>query len=262
MAPTDEYAPIADLYDLWALDVDSYVPFYVSEAVGAGGPVLEVGVGTGRVAAAIAAAGPQVVGTDVSPSMLARARRRVVDEGIADRVELVDADMRDFDLGRQFPLAIMPHHVFAHALTVTDQLDALGAIRRHLQPGGRLILDLPVPTETDFRARDDLHREGRFTLDDGTEAVLWRAVDFEPGTQLLRFHFVVDRLAADGTVTDRSHAESTVRQCSPGEVEHALARAGFRVDERWGWFDRRPYDGDSPELVWAAVREDAWQRRP
>jgi SAM-dependent methyltransferase len=258
--PVDEYAAIADVYDLWSADVTADVPFYVSEARSSGGPVLEVGVGTGRVAVAIARAGVEVVGIDVSPSMLARARRRVADEAMTDRIELIEADMRGFELGRTFPLAVLPYRVLSHALTTDEQLRTLKAVREHIQPGGRIVFNLPVPTGAELRGTDGLHREGRFRLDDGTDAVLWRQTDLEPATQLLRSAFVVDHLDGDGRVTARVHGESTSRLAAPGEIEHALARAGLRLVDRWGWFDRRPYGPDSTELVWAAVREDAWRR--
>ncbi len=86
MTATDEFAMIADVYDLWSSDMTADVPFYVSEAVGSSGPVLEIGVGTGRVAVAMARAGVDVVGIDVSPSMLQRARRRVEGQRLTDRV--------------------------------------------------------------------------------------------------------------------------------------------------------------------------------
>lgn len=256
----DEYAAIADVYDLWSADMTADIPFYVSEAVSYGGPVLEVGVGTGRVSVAVAKAGVDVVGVDNSPSMLQRARARVDTEGLAGRIDLHEADMRRLDLGRTFPLAILPYRVLAHALTVDEQLATLRSIRAHLPPGGRLVFNLPVPSAEDLALRDGLQREGRYRLDDGSEAVLWREARYEPGTQLIRFGFVVDHLDDHGVVVDRVHGDTTVRQCSPGEIEHALARAGFKLVDRWGWFDHRAFDATSTEMVWAAVREDSWRR--
>lgn len=256
----DEYATIADVYDLWSSDMTADVPFYVGEAVAAGGPVLEVGVGTGRIALAIAAMGVDVVGIDVSQTMLDRARRRVADDPNGARVELVEADMRTLDLGRTFPLVILPYRVFAHALTTDQQVDTLRRLRDHLAPGGRLVLNVTVPHGDDLRSWDGLNFEGRYTLDDGHEAVLWRQVEYEPATQLLTFHFVVDHLDADGVVVRRQHGSSLVRQNVPGEVDHALARAGFEVDDRWGWFDHRPFGGHATEYVVAATRVDEWRR--
>ena len=256
----DEYAAIAAVYDLWSADMTADVPFYVAEAVADGGPVLEIGVGTGRVAAAMARAGVEVVGIDVSPSMLARAREALADEGVADRVTLVEADMRRFALDRTFPLAVLPYRVFAHARTVEEQVQTLRSVRDHLDPGGRIILNVTVPHVADLTAWDGLRHEGQFTLPDGETAVLWRQADYEPGTQQLTFHFVVDHLGDGGEVTRRVHGSSTVRQTTPGEVDHALARAGFTVQDRWGWFDRRPLGAHATEYVVSATRGDRWTR--
>jgi len=256
----DEYASIADVYDLWSADMTADVPFYVSEAVAAKGPVLEVGVGTGRVAVAMARAGAEVVGIDVSPSMLTRAKDRVDREELDGRISLVEADMRTVDLGRTFALVVLPYRVFCHALTTDEQVQTLTTLRNHLQPGGRLILNVPIPRAEDLDWRDGLRFEGRFTLDDGGTAVLWRQADYEPGTQLLHFRFVVDHVGEGGTITDRVYGESTVRQPSPGEIDHALHRAGFDVVDRWGWFDRRPVTAEGIEYVVGAVRVDHWRR--
>lgn len=257
---TDEWAAIADVYDQWSSDMTADVPFYVSEAVAWGGPVLEVGVGTGRVAVAIARSGVDVVGIDNSPSMLRKAGERVAVEPLDGQVELVEADMRDFDLGRQFPLAILPYRVLAHALTTEEQVATLRAVRKHLSPGGRLVFNVVVPRASDLEWADSLTREGHYRDEAGHDAVLWRQTDYEPGTQQLHFHFVVDELGDAGAVIRRTHADMTVRLCFPGELEHALALAGFRVTDRWGWFDRRPFGAESSEVVWAAVREDSWRR--
>lgn len=256
---TDEYAAIAAVYDLWSADMTADVPFYAAEAAVAKGPVLEIGVGTGRVALAMAETGAEVVGIDVSPAMLGRARRRVAAAGQEHRIELVEADMRGFDLGRSFALAVLPYRVFAHARTPDEQVATLEAIRRHLRPGGRVVLNVSIPHPADLSSFDGLRHEGRFRLDD-TEAVLWRQVEYHPGTQQLTFHFVVDHLADDGEVVRRVHGESTMRQSTPGEIDHALARAGFTVTDRWGWFDRRPVEAYSSEYVVAAVRADRWRR--
>lgn len=256
----DDYAVIASVYDLWSAEMVADVPFYVAEAAAVGGPVLEIGVGTGRVAAAMARAGIEVVGIDVSPSMLAQAERALADEDVADRVTLVEADMRAFRLDRTFPLAVLPYRVFAHARTTDEQVATLKAVRDHLDPGGRVILNVTVPHASDLAAWDGLRHEGQFTLADGQQAVLWRQAEYEAGTQQLTFHFVVDDLDDDGVVTRRVHGSSTVRQTTPGEVDHALARAGFTVQERWGWFDRRPLAADATEYVVVAARGDRWTR--
>ena len=134
-------------YDQWASIYDavySYVrddiPFYVKEALDSGGDVLELGCGTGRVTIPIAQAGINIVGLDFSEAMLDIARSKA--EGLpgnSGELSLQLGDMRDFDLGRQFSLIIIPFRGFLSLLSVEDEISTLREIRRHLLPDGRLV---------------------------------------------------------------------------------------------------------------------------
>jgi ubiquinone/menaquinone biosynthesis C-methylase UbiE len=120
-----EYAPIADLYDYVApYRARPGIDFYVEAAKSAGGPVLEVGCGTGRVLLPTARAGVEIVGLDLSPDMLGMCRQRLENEpeAVQSRVQLVQADMREFNLFRTFRLATIPFRPFQHLITVDDQL--------------------------------------------------------------------------------------------------------------------------------------------
>ncbi len=170
-------------------------------------------------------------------------------------------DMRDLDLGeRRFPLALLPYRVLAHALTPDELVTTLTRIREHLTPGGRLVFNLPVPGAEDLHVGGGLRRDGRYQLADGTEVVVLRSAEYAAGSQQVRFDVVGDHLDADGVVTRRLHSEMVVRQNSPGEVEHALARTGFNLVDRWGWFDGRPFGPGSTEMVYGAVRKEGWRR--
>ena len=149
LSDSDEYGSVADLYD----HVTPYrdrpdVAFFVDAASTAGGPVLELGCGTGRVLIPTARAGIDIVGLDSSPRMLDVCRQRLLDEPEAaqKRVTLVQSEMQQFDLGRSFTLVTIPFRPFQHLLTVEDQLACLASIRRHLVEGGRLIFDVFNPS--------------------------------------------------------------------------------------------------------------------
>ncbi|MDX1664013.1 MAG: methyltransferase domain-containing protein, partial [Candidatus Promineifilaceae bacterium] len=144
-----DYGAIADLYDY----VTPYrrrpdVGFYVEAAQEWGGPVLEVGCGTGRVLIPTARTGLAVTGIDLSPAMLRVCRERLQQEpaAVRDRVQLIRADMRSFALGRTFPLATIPFRPLQHLLAVADQMACLRTIWRHLEEGGRLVLDVFNPS--------------------------------------------------------------------------------------------------------------------
>src|ERR1044071_6557398 len=143
---TELYDPMSDAVRVgspMAGDID----FYRRLAAEQGGAVLDVGCGTGRVAAAIAEDGFQVVGVDLSVAMLrlAEERRIALPPEVATRLSFIHGDMETLDLGRRFALVMTPSRVFQFMLTTAAQRAALGALKAHLQPGGRLVLDLFDP---------------------------------------------------------------------------------------------------------------------
>src|SRR5215468_967154 len=143
-----DYNFIADLYDhTTAYRERPDVLLFVAEAERSGGPVLEIGCGTGRVLVPTARAGIEIVGLDLSEHMLERCRANLASEpeDVRSRVELVRGDMRTFDLGRKFRLATIPFRPFQHLTTVEDQLSSLRSIHNALADGGRLILDIFNP---------------------------------------------------------------------------------------------------------------------
>ncbi|MFH1805858.1 MAG: class I SAM-dependent methyltransferase [Pseudomonadota bacterium] len=144
---SDSFYPAGGLnvasYDLRA-DLDRRlfedpVPFYGEQARQSGGPVLELGCGTGRIAGAIADTGIAVEGLDLSEPMLARARRKYPD------LVWHQGDMSDFDLGRKFALVIIPFRGFQELTSVAQQRACLARAFDHLRPGGRLVMDLIDP---------------------------------------------------------------------------------------------------------------------
>ena len=112
-----------------------------------GGPILDVGCGTGRVAVALAADGHEVVGVDLSAPMLrlAEQRRAGLPASVAARLSFHQADMATLDLGRDFALVVTPSRVFQFMLTTHAQRQALSALKSHLRPDARLVLDLFDP---------------------------------------------------------------------------------------------------------------------
>jgi SAM-dependent methyltransferase len=129
-------------YDQTSTGIPGDVEFYLGLARKAAGPVLELGCGTGRVTIEIARAGIPIVGLDCEPNMIAAARRK--SEGLANPFWVL-GDMSDFALTRTFELVLIPYRSFQHLATDAKQRRALGCIRRHLRPGGRLAFDLTNP---------------------------------------------------------------------------------------------------------------------
>src|SRR5688572_12927113 len=146
--------------------------------------MVELGVGTGRIAIPTALSGKDVIGVDVSSAMLAEGRKRATAAGVADRITFLEADMRSHVAEPPVSLVTIPYRSFLHMLTTEDQLACLDAVRRSLVHGGRLILNMFVPDPSLVVAQDrrrNLHSE--YTDDRGRRCELWVIPEYEVTTQ-------------------------------------------------------------------------------
>ncbi len=255
------YDPWADIYDAVYSYVRSDIPFYIQEAVESGGPVLELGVGTGRIAIPTAQLGINVVGIDTSAAMLSRARRKLgsLREGSGE-VELIAADMRDFNLrneqgvARQFPLISIPFRGFLALMTIEDQVRALGSIRRHLSPGGRLVFNIFVPDPNMALEQSDMPRHLNDVTDPvtGVSYVLYQQSWYDSYNQTVSIRMVIEELDEDNSVSRKMYRDYSLRYCYRWEIHHLLMMCGFEIEYLFGDFDRSEFDASSTELIWVA----------
>jgi len=234
--PRNSYDPIARLYDPWSVSVTEDVDFYVREARSAGGgPIVELGVGTGRIAVPIAEAGVPVIGVDSSEGMLAVCREAAERAGVAELLDLRLGDLRKPPVTERVRLAVCPFRAFLHMPDDAERLKALRAVHELLLPGGRFVFDVFAPG-----ARDIAETHGRW-------------LEREPEI-FERAHW--DEQQRTLTLSVRGpHTESTLQLAwiSPSEWHELLERAGFEVEACYGWFDRRPFSGGE-DTVWVAQR--------
>jgi SAM-dependent methyltransferase len=255
----DEYSAIADLYD----HVTPYrdrgdADFFVAAATESGTPVLELGSGTGRVLIPTARAGVGIVGLDASPGMLAvcRARLRAEPSDVQSRVELVQADMRAFDLARTFRLVTIPFRPFQHLLTVEDQLSCLRCIHRHLASGGRLILDVFNPSIEGLArhpTEEELPDTPEFAVPDGRRVTRrYRIRSYDRASQVNQVELIYYVTHPDGHEERLVHS-FRMRYLFRFEAEHLLARAGFEIEHLYGGYDKSPFGSTYPgELILVA----------
>jgi SAM-dependent methyltransferase len=225
------YDQIARLYDPWSRSVVEDVAFYVEEAVRAGGRVLELGVGTGRIALPMAAAGVPVTGVDTSEGMLEVARERAELAGVAELVDLRYGDMRDPPVDGEFELVAIPFRSLLHMESDADRRATLRAVRERLAPDGRFVFDVFTP------AADDIaDTNGRWIE---REAGIWERADWYEETRRL----VLRVRGSDG------EAEMSLAWLSVPEWRTLLEEEGFELEGLYGWFDRSPWLGGE-DSVW------------
>jgi SAM-dependent methyltransferase len=229
------YDGIAPIYDPWSRSVVEDVDFYVEEALASGGPVVELAVGTGRIAVPIAKAGVRVIGVDESPAMLEGARAYAERENVSPLVDLRLGDLRDPPVEERVPLATVPFRSLLHMPDEHEKLRALTAAASVLEPGGRFIFDVFAPSPEDIEETD-----GRWLE---REPGIFERADWDAERRTLV-------LSVRG---GEAYSSMSLAWLSPPEWHALLERAGLAVLETYGWFDRRPYEGGE-DTVWIARR--------
>jgi SAM-dependent methyltransferase len=227
------YDAIAELYDPWSASVVEDVAFYLEEARRSGGPVVELGVGTGRIAVPLGADGIRVIGVDSSRAMLEVCARRAALAGVT--LDLRVGDLREPPVTERVPLVICPFRSLLHMHTDEDRLGVLGAAYDLLLRGGRFVFDVFTPDADDIAQTQS------------------RWLEREPG---IFEHAVWDESARTLTLTVRGDERETTMALawlSPDEWRDLLEQAGFEIEACYGWFDRTPYKGRE-DTVWVTRR--------
>lgn len=225
------YDEIARLYDPWSRSVTEDVPFYLEEARRSGGPVVELGVGTGRIAVPIASDGIRVIGIDSSRGMLEVCAERAALSGVGANIDLRVGDLREPPVRERVPLVICPFRSLLHMENDDDRRKALRAVKGLLLPEGRFIFDVFTPSREDIEATNARWLE--------REPGIFERADWDEEARTL-------------TLSVRDNDAGSTMQLSwlaPAEWEALLLDEGFEVEACYGWFDRRPYAGGE-DTVW------------
>ena len=235
-AGASDYDAIARVYDPWSTAVIEDIAFYVDEAVASGGPVVELGVGTGRIAIPTAMAGIHVIGVDSSQGMLDVCAERGREAGVGALLDLRLGDFRRPPVDERVPLVTCPFRAYLHLSSDEDRLAALRAAHGLLRPEGRLVFDVFAPSREDIEETDGrwLEREpGIFERADWDleERSLTLSVRGEDGASTMKLWWLEP---------ERWHA--------------LLAEGGFAVEACYGWFDRQAH-AESEDTVWIARRK-------
>jgi SAM-dependent methyltransferase len=229
------YDAIAELYDPWSRTVTEDVGFYVAEARKARGTVVELGVGTGRIAVPTALAAVPVIGVDSSPGMLGVCRRSGEAAGVSHLLDLRLGDLRDPPVTERVRLVTSPFRAFLHLGTEEARRQALAAVHRLLEPGGRFVFDVFAPSVEDIEETHDRWLE--------REPGIWELAHWD-----LKRHVLTLRVRGPET-----EAALDLAWIPNEEWRALLAEAGFEIVACYGWFDLRPYTGGE-DSIWLARR--------
>jgi SAM-dependent methyltransferase len=233
------YDSIAGIYDPWSVSVVEDIAFYVEEALGCEGPVVELAVGSGRIAVPIAQTGRPVIGVDLSEGMLAVARERAILAGIdvgRDRaLDLRHGDFRDPPVEGPVSLVTVPFRSLLHMQTDEDRRAVVRAVHGLLEPGGAFVFDVFSP------GADDIAETHARWLE--REPGIYERADWDEARRTL-----ILRVRGDGVESELSLAWISV-----SEWRELLGSEGFVVEGLYGWFDGTPWAGHE-DAIWVCRR--------
>lgn len=232
-----------ELYDYENPPSEQTNAFLLSLARETGGPVLELGCGTGRYTIALAEQGLDMIGLDVEPGMLLRARQKAGDLSI----QWVEADMRSFHLDRQVGLVFDVGEAFLHVLRREDHEAILMRVREHLKPGGYFVL-LSAFLRLEMLTTNEEHEWFSYTGPLGTEVRVSGTTRYDPVHQI--YHEDAIRRWRDVTGQEVvRYGPLARRRFFPQELEALLHYNGFKTLHCYGDLDRSELTETSPMII-------------
>lgn len=230
--------------------------WYCRKAKQGGGPVLELGAGTGRITLAIARDGIRIHALEVDAAMLDALRRKVAAQSreVQERVAVIDGDMRTFQLTERFALIIAPFRAFLHNVTEADQLACLRRVREHLRPGGRFAFNVFHPS-LEYMAQHAgalagvWRWAGTFPKADGGCIVRSEANRYDTVRQCVHSQHRYEELGSDGALVRTFLHRLELAYLYPADIRRLLDQGGFQSVQIDGGFDGQPFAKDTDELV-------------
>lgn len=263
MSGTDSYEVLAAHYDAaYAAKKDlTDLPFYVDLAKRSGGPVLEIACGTGRVLVPIAREGIRIDGVDNSPAMLGALKAKLGHESqdVRNRVTLHEGDMRNFRLGKKYPLTIIPFRPIQHMCTLQDQVDALNTAAVHLHDDGRLVFDVFYPKLNLIDAgmgQEVLDLE--WTVEPGRGRVVKRYFRKDSVDKIQQFFegvLIFRTYEEDKLVREESEPLKLGYYTYP-HLRALFLLAGLEPVEEYGSFAKAPLDNVATEMIFVVKKKN------
>ncbi len=237
------------LYDLENQDFEPDGLFFLALAKQLGGPVLELGCGTGRITIPLAQNGVEITGLDLVSGMLAWAKQKAG----ALPIQWVEADIRSYHLGQSFRLIFETGSVFQHMLTRDDQEAYLARVREHLEDEGRFVFGLMFP-HPDLLSSVETEKEWfSYENPEGQEVKVSGIEDYDPLRQVkLETAY---RRWKDASGQEVVHiAPLSLRYVFPQEIETLLHYNGFEILERYGDCEGNPLTGESRMMIFVCKK--------
>ena len=233
----------ANIYDGMNTDLVD-LPFYLKwlpknqEA-----KILELCCGTGRLTIPIAQAGYDILGVDITPSMLEKAREKASAAQVD--IEFIEADIRELDLSEKYDCIFIPFNSIHHLYQTNGLLKTFQLVKKHLKPGGQFLFDCFNPNiRYIVEAEQQEMTIAEYTTEDGRQVTIKQRMRYESASQINRIewhHFINGEFD--------SVQKLDMRMYYPQELNTCLAFSGFDIIHKFGTFEEAPFSNQSDKQI-------------
>ncbi len=249
-----EYNVLAEIYDLWASAdpaCKTTHDFYVRLCSESAGVIVELGIGTGRIAVDVAKKDKNIIGVDISNSMLEQCRLRAMKEGVLDRIKLIQGDIRTFELHQKANLMIFPFRSIGHFLSLESKKQALQNIFNQLAPGGKFVFDHYVFCEPWAKNHDGVSRLMHHSrIPNEGSLYIWDTYQYNYSAQQMNCTVTIEKTDENGVVGSRIHCPLSFSWIYPEQVRQLAADVGLEFEAVYGDFSYNELKDVSSEQVW------------
>jgi len=247
---------IADIYDI-SNPLREDISFWLKMAEEYGGPILELGCGTGRILIPIAEAGYEVVGLDISKKMLNILMEKIdnLTDKVKNRIKIKKEDFRDFKIDKKFSIAFFAYSTLYSAPTQEDQVSAIKCIHSHLKDNG-IFISASFNPDIKRISQNDKFITMDFTYQDPNgELLLTRMTQTEyvQLNQTLKSNQIYD-IKEKGKPIERYSIELNLRYIFPSEMRLLLHYCGFEIIDEYGDYNLAPLKENSPQMIFIAKK--------
>lgn len=251
-----EYDSLAKIYELWSSADKAFLPsqqFYIEVCKKGVGPIVELGVGTGRIAIEIAQLGIEVIGIDKSTEMLKICEQRAGDLDLKN-IHLIQEDVRTFTLSQTVNTVIFPFRSIGHLLSMDEKSQLFKHVYKLLKPGGLFIFDHYVFDEKWAISHEGIPRLMYADLNKNSGLFIWDIYKYDFQRQLMDCFILIEETDEFGNIKARKYNPLSFSWILPNQVKVLSDNAGFTVDQIYGDFSLGPFNKKSENQVWILRR--------
>ncbi|CCO22295.1 class I SAM-dependent methyltransferase [Maridesulfovibrio hydrothermalis] len=248
------YDQLASIYDAWSqadpADSDS-VEFYKKLGQSEQGIIVELGVGTGRIALELAVSGKNIIGIDISDNMLGICQDKARELGVSDRIHLITNDIREFDLPEPADLIYLPFRTVGHLLNQNDRLKLFRSVYRNLNVGGRFVFDHYMFSEHWAKSNERKQRLMCVIPCENKKFIYVHDIylyDYE--NQIMDCRIIVENVDEVGLVTLKRYIAFSFSWVTIAQIQELINEVGFEVDDMLGEFNGNKWTEQSENQIW------------